>query len=344
MRTPLLRGHGLAVALVMSGGCALLVLGGMRLRSSWSSSSSSSVAAHAGGSNHNNDNIHVCQLSSPQHHPVCHPGKPFDPAKYDEIYMLHMRKGGGTTMRVYLKRVAEVHNLTLRFSEGEPDTTTTDWTRTFRITNLRQPIQRAISHYKYDQRWSCNSRDVDSLTSKKGKFVPTKDNIQMTFEDFLHVADRRTPTRRHPKRLWTCATNCFVRWATGHAAYIDVENDAKSASRLLNDAYQALCQYDLIVNTDWLAKGTYRRKIEKYFGVDGLYNATQKASDLLFCSKESRAANARVPLVIRNETQEELEAANRIDLELYRRFTDCGIAAENSEPGMQSLLSHKTSI
>ena len=316
MRTPLLRGHGLALAFVVSGGCALLVLGGMRLRSS---SSPSSMTAHA-GSNHYDD---ICPLSSSQHHPVCHPSQPFDPTKFDEIYMLHMRKGGGTTMRVYLKRVAELHNLTLRFSEGEPDSTTTDWTRTFRITNLRQPIQRAISHYKYDQRWSCNSRDVDSLTSKKGEFVPTKDNVKMTFEEFLHFADRRTPSKRHPNRLWVCATNCFVRWVTGHAAYIDVENDAKSASRILNDAYHSLCQYDLIVNTDWLAKEPYRRKIEEYFGVDGIYNATQKASNLLFCSKESRAANAKVPLVIRNETRGELEAANRIDLELYRQFTDC---------------------
>lgn len=140
-----------------------------------------------------------------------------------------------------------------------------------------------------------------------------------------------------------CATNCFVRWVTGHAAYIDVENDAKSASRILNDAYHALCQYDLIVNTDWLANDTYRRKIEKYFGVDGIYNATQKASNLLFCSKESRAANAKVPLVIRNETQQELEAANRIDLELYRHFTDCG-NVELSKLRIQGLPSYNESI
>ena len=297
------------------------------------------MTAHA-GSNHYDD---ICPLSSSQHHPVCHPSQPFDPTKFDEIYMLHMRKGGGTTMRVYLKQVAELHNLTLRFSEGEPDSTTTDWTRTFRITNLRQPIQRAISHYKYDQRWSCNSRDVDSLTSKKGEFVPTKDNVKMTFEDFLYFADRKTPSRRHPKRLWVCATNCFVRWVTGHAAYIDVENDAKSASQTLNDAHHALCKYGLIVNTDWLAKDTYREALEAYFGVDGIYNATQKASKLLFCSKESRAANAKVPLVIRTETQEELEAANRIDLELYRRFTDCE-NIEISEPRIQRLLSYNTSI
>eukprot|EP00563_Minutocellus_polymorphus_P020240 CAMPEP_0197718964 /NCGR_PEP_ID=MMETSP1434-20131217/2905_1 /TAXON_ID=265543 /ORGANISM="Minutocellus polymorphus, Strain CCMP3303" /LENGTH=299 /DNA_ID=CAMNT_0043303659 /DNA_START=102 /DNA_END=1001 /DNA_ORIENTATION=- len=293
------------------GRCALIIAIAARMalysdNSNYPSTSSSSSVASAGGDGISGIN-HRCSLSR-RHHPVCLPGRRFDPTQYDEIYMLHMRKAGGTTMRVFLKRVAETHNLTLRVSEGEPDTTTVDWERTFRVTNLRHPIQRAISHYKYDQRWRCSSASTESL--KRRKFVPSERNVKRTFEDFLHVGDRQTPNSRHPHRLWTCATNCLARWATGHAAYVDVAHDTETARTLLEDAYNALCQYDLIVNTEWLANETYRVAIEKFFGVDGLYDATQKASKKLFCAKKSRAANAKVPLVIWNETQKDLEAGN----------------------------------
>jgi hypothetical protein len=189
-----------------------------------------------------------------------------------------MRKAGGTTMRVFLKSVAKAHNLTLRVSEGRPDTTTVDWGRTFRITNLREPIQRAISHYKYDQRWSCKKSDTDSLM-RRG-FVPSESNERMAFEEFLRIGDRNQDNARHPEMLWTCATNCFARWATGQAAYVDAVSDKEAAKMLLDGAYNALCQYDLIVNTDWLGDEAYREAVQKYFGVD-----SKIASKNVYCAK-----------------------------------------------------------
>ena len=88
----------------------------------------------------------------PNHHPVCTP-RILDPSKYDEIYLLHMRKAGGTTLRTYLTKVAAKYNITFRATEGKPDVTTSPLStpngvaaaaaaarkavRVFRVTNLR---------------------------------------------------------------------------------------------------------------------------------------------------------------------------------------------------------------
>ena len=67
-----------------------------------------------------NPSAHESYAYKPNHHSVCKPSR-FDPSKYSEIYLLHMRKAGGTTLRTYLTRVAAKYNLTFRATEGEPD-------------------------------------------------------------------------------------------------------------------------------------------------------------------------------------------------------------------------------
>ena len=45
-------------------------------------------------------------------------------------------------------------------------------TNTFYVTNIREPISRSISHFKYQGRWDCK----DLVFANKRKFVPTEEN------------------------------------------------------------------------------------------------------------------------------------------------------------------------
>eukprot|EP00970_Alexandrium_tamarense_P006561 scaffold1113_cov158-Alexandrium_tamarense.AAC.3 len=42
-----------------------------------------------------------------------------------------------------------------------------------------------------------------------------------------------------------------------------------------------------------------------------------------FCEKQSHAANSKVPLVVTNETRDNLNQLNAVDIKLYRELSDC---------------------
>jgi hypothetical protein len=115
---------------------------------------------------------------------------------------------------------------------------------TFYVTHIREPIARAISHYKYSQRWSCegqlmnmkmedNSSISTTATSAQDDFVPTLENQWMSFEQFMyemHPGNQNPGEKKKRKylptrdTLWSCSTNCYARWITGmyHPDGIDV--------------------------------------------------------------------------------------------------------------------------
>jgi len=117
--------------------------------------------------------------------PVCHPhfnlalpnNKWSNTTKFNRIYFYHSRKAAGSTVHKYLRKVADKYGIELKAVEWsgmeEPGTSyENNNTNTFYVTNIREPISRSISHFKYQGRWDCH----DLVFANKRKFVPTEEN------------------------------------------------------------------------------------------------------------------------------------------------------------------------
>jgi hypothetical protein len=194
---------------------------------------------------------------------------------YTRLVFLHMRKAGGTTIRNFLKNVVksnntsfqefvhcEGHKKCLEFPNNEnndgyhrynmeaggPSSTSSSRNskrslsrdtsgRTLYVTNLREPISRIISNYKYDQRWNCdnklikmnmnmdtntnknntNNTNSSNAASKREYFIPTLENQDMTLEEFglEQFPSFHKKSKNKNSKLWRCSTNCYSRWVTG---------------------------------------------------------------------------------------------------------------------------------
>jgi hypothetical protein len=222
----------------------------------------------------------------------------------DRIYFLHMRKSGGTGIKNYLKAIARKYKLPLQIDEGRvmpnrfPETNGT----TLYVTNLRDPVSRAISHYKYDRRWDCRQ-----MTQNKS-FIPTEENTKSSLEDFTWNAER-VNGGAYP--FWHCAVNCQARWATGHSK-------SNYSEALLQNALDVLREYNLIIVLEWLKYPSYRNSIEQMFNVSGL-----GMNNNMYCGRESKEANANFPLQINNKTLADLRKLNQVDTDLYNYLTAC---------------------
>jgi len=117
--------------------------------------------------------------------PACHPhfnlalpnNKWSNTTKFNRIYFYHSRKAAGSTVHKYLRKVADKYGIEFKAVEWrgmeEPGTSyENNNTNTFYVTNIREPISRSISHFKYQGRWDCK----DLVFSRKNKFVPTEEN------------------------------------------------------------------------------------------------------------------------------------------------------------------------
>lgn len=120
--------------------------------------------------------------------PACHPhfnlalpnNKWSNTTKFNRIYFYHSRKAAGSTVHKYLRKVADKYGIELKAVEWrgmeEPGTTfennNTLNENTFYVTNIREPISRSISHFKYQGRWDCH----DLVFASRKKFTPTEEN------------------------------------------------------------------------------------------------------------------------------------------------------------------------
>jgi len=117
--------------------------------------------------------------------PVCHPhfnlalpnNKWSNTTKFNKIYFYHSRKAAGSTVHKYLRKVADKYGIELKAVEWrgmeEPGTIfENNNTNTFYVTNIREPISRSISHFKYQGRWDCH----DLVFASKKNFTPTEEN------------------------------------------------------------------------------------------------------------------------------------------------------------------------
>lgn len=248
--------------------------------------------------------------------PACKPHFPTRPI--ERIFFLHMRKAGGTIIRTYLDQVARKYNLTFDAREGGKTVEEPMDNATLYVTNLREPVARTISHYKYDQRWDCARQLVND------SFVPSLSNVMSTMEDFLNFTTYKYPNTI--KYFWTCPTNCYAHWATGDYKPLSPDKPSclhqqlrKNEITLLQQAHANLLNYNFIFIQEKLRDKTYVEQVEDMFGVKGLASRSIPPT----CGESSKAANDKFPLKISKETMQRIQDCNTPDSVLYKQLTSC---------------------
>lgn len=231
---------------------------------------------------------------------------------FNRIFVLHMRKAGGSSIRSYFSQVAKVHGVEFDAAEGykSPEQPGDD-AHTLYITHVREPIARAISHYKYEKRWDCSPNML-----KNKDFVPQHNNtLGMSLYNFS------TTRHKMPSRLWTCASNCYARWSSGRPNYDDMVQKPQELERA---AQHSLWNYNLILVSEWLQQSknnnnnsNYVQSLEAMFG--GVPGLDRKRG--MPCGAQAAAANQKVPLVVQPQDVEVLQKVNQIDRRLYRDLT-----------------------
>ena len=237
----------------------------------------------------------------------------------NRIFFAHQRKAGGTYLRRMLKDVTSIKNWTLVVREGSQGWEDPKRNDTIYVTNLRHPVSRIISDYKYEGRWDCGQ------LMKNRTFLPSMDNSK-SLEEFI---DRSTEpnkgcglgsyTGRKRKRLyllWKCSELCYLRLFGGKEVNCYFQNNVtynyETALQRLSESFH------LIVITEWLHDLKYRQKVLKYLGLKPYKHYDSR----MYCDK-SKWYNHQYPALISNETLTRLHQMNQLDIRLYETLTSC---------------------
>ena len=254
--------------------------------------------------------------------PVCRPTWGNNPSAIRRIFFAHTRKAGGTFLRRLFDRVRQNYNWTLRVTEGRRLVDEVDPRRrrrqdTLYVTVLRHPIQRIISHYKYDGRWDCRQ-----LVRNKTWFHPTASNSR-SLEDFIDDSQHLDSTpacHNNTSRsdigsddqnriLWNCTELCYLRWFGGNQQCIP------NPTQSYETAFQILSQqFHVIVITEWLKFPKYRRGLLEMFGLP----VSTGFDRTMYCDRESKYWNRQYPPRLTNDTINRLYQLNHWDVELYQ--------------------------
>ena len=209
-------------------------------------------------------------------------------------------------IRKYLKRVASHYNIDLKVQENKYAMEEVGSVPgTFYVSNLRDPVERSISHFKYEGRWDCRQ------LVKNHSFVPTKSNARR-FEDWKETNGFVPSDCDEPFSFTNCAVNCYVQSFSGEGCSSDGWG---SEYRL---AKERLFRYNLIFAYERFSDEVYIHSIEEFFGVDGF----NKASDM-WCGWQAHDANEKIPLAVGFEHVLRLTRLNEIDIRLYKEVTSC---------------------
>ena len=245
--------------------------------------------------------------------------------KFKRILFYHARKAGGSSVNKYLVKVAKYYNIKIEWIEwstmeepgtyyhhdGYYDIDNDDDGGTFYVTHLREPIDRSISHFKYNGRWRCKD-----LSSKE--FTPTLDNaaqLETWNETSGHKPiECRTNRNNIQFKNNDCAVDCYTQWFGG----LSCPHWKVPIEQQYHIAMSKLLKYNMIIVIEKLKDPAYVEAIENYFGVKGIL---ERGSP--YCERKSHKANYDMPLIVKNKTRDKLTELNKVDLRLYHEITDC---------------------
>jgi hypothetical protein len=226
---------------------------------------------------------------------------------FSRIYFYHIRKAGGTMIRKYLKKVAAHYSIDLTIQENKfAKEEVGSHPHTFYVTNIRDPVERSISHFKYEGRWDCQQ------LVKNHSFVPTKLNARR-FEEWKETKGFVPSPCEEPFSFTGCAVNCYIQSFSGEGCTTD------NWQPEYNLALERLFRYNLIFVYEKFKDAKYISAIESFFGVKGF---NEKTSDM-WCGWQAADANTKVPFVIGFKHVLKLTRLNDMDMRLFRDATSC---------------------
>ena len=172
-------------------------------------------------------------------------------------------------IRKYLTNVAKHHSIDLKvleFKHASYDEEVGSRSDTLYVTNLRDPVERSISHFKYDARWGCNN------LVKNKTFVPSTTNARPFamwnftggFVETSCGSSSSSNRRRRSNRPFyfeACAVNCYIQTFSGNAC---THNNWYTE---YNVAWDRLMKYNIILMYSKFNNPKYIQAVENFFGI-----------------------------------------------------------------------------
>jgi hypothetical protein len=231
-----------------------------------------------------------------------------------------MRKAGGTTLRRYFIDVETIYNIPVVVHEAGAEELPGADDDTLYVTHMRNPVERSLSHFKYDGRWNC-----DNLQDPF--FRPTLNNanslerwVRTEFQGSLWLnlgLGFPTSGLNCRYKMWECSANCYIKWLNFESGKCVHELEKYS---FVENAMEILFNYHLIIDVKKISSDSeYGEQLERFFGVPGLVDRHINAR----CDVKSKKANARFPLNVSEELMTELQDRNRLDQAVYTEVMSC---------------------
>ena len=254
--------------------------------------------------------------------PLCYPTLPSEYTPIKRIVFGHMRKAGGTTIMSFLRKVKDKYKLDLVSYEGgciEQPGTRND---TLYITHIRNPVERAITNFKYSGRWNCVWM-VYRHKRRPSTWSPTEENAR-SMEEWLKQGDGYMRLGAD-KRLWDCKSNCFIKWLNRQHNKNDICVDKHGSHHSVNSShYQSALgtaqKFHLIIQTERMRDKGYVKSLNNYFGLASTFTEEKIP---MWCDKESKAANSAYPYNMTITDWTLLSKLNTEDTHFCRDLSSC---------------------
>jgi len=124
---------------------------------------------------------------------------------FERVFLYHMRRAGGTSLRWYCRHLAEAHKMAFDVVERFSLDYHAEFVAapsTLHVVSLRDPIDRIKSAYRFEGRWPQRQHDR------------TIENAQ----SFADWADSSRDDHRIPNVMWDCTRNYYTRALIGYPA------------------------------------------------------------------------------------------------------------------------------
>ncbi len=214
---------------------------------------------------------------------------------HDRVFLLHMRKAGGTSLRRWLRSVHRERGLEVAVSEGRPldlGLLSSPGHRTLAVTSLRDPIDRLRSLYLHEGRWVQMDREQ-------------RPEAAVPFETFL---ERHRSPKGRSVTTWKLTSNYYVRTLTGVGTAFDL--DEPITSRHLDVAKKTLAAFDIVLLTRSLSSSPVRWYLRRTTGLDARLGHLRRGDEARFDTAVDEIYDPRVLDLARR--------LNEFDMELYR--------------------------